>query len=185
MVIRRVRFNVYLLGLLLLTVVGCGTTESRRNKQLTKLGVHLEVTPDPTDFSQVVPIYRAHPTMITVQRNPFLKESDVAAAGVIVDASGGFALSIQFDQHGRQLLEQYTAMNPGKRLAVHAQFGEKMAEQRWLAAPLIQRRISDGVLSFTPDATRAETDEIALGLNNEAVKHGKLEKTKSKSMKTE
>jgi len=54
-----------------------------------------------------------------------------------------------------------------------------------LAAPLIQRRISDGVLSFTPDATRADTDEIALGLNNEAVKHGKLEKTKSKSMKTE
>ena len=41
-----------------------------------------------------------------------------------------------------------------------------MKDYRWLAAPVISHRISDGVLVFTPDATREEAEEIALGLNN-------------------
>jgi hypothetical protein len=41
---------------------------------------------------------------------------------------------------------------------------------RWLAAPVISHRIGDGVLVFTPDATREEAEEIALGLNNVAKK---------------
>ena len=45
-----------------------------------------------------------------------------------------------------------------------------MAEGRWLAAPRINKRIADGVLVFTPDATREEAEQIALGLNNLAQK---------------
>jgi hypothetical protein len=43
-------------------------------------------------------------------------------------------------------------------------------ESRWLAAPVIPRRISNGVLTFTPDASREEADLIAIGLNNVAKK---------------
>ena len=55
-------------------------------------------------------------------------------------------------------------------IAIFSQFGEEMKDYRWLAAPVINRRISDGVLVFTPDATREEAEEIALGLNNVAKK---------------
>jgi preprotein translocase subunit SecD len=79
---------------------------------------------------------------------------------------GGFALRIQFDHAGTALLEQYSASNRGKKIAVFCQFGEKLKDVRWLAAPVISRRISDGIFVFTPDATREEAEEIAVGLNN-------------------
>jgi preprotein translocase subunit SecD len=83
---------------------------------------------------------------------------------------GGFVLRIQFDQSGTVMLEQCTAANRGRKIAIFSQFGEKIKDYRWLAAPVINRKISDGVLAFTPDATREEAEEIALGLNNVAKK---------------
>ena len=71
---------------------------------------------------------------------------------------------------GTALLEQCTTRNRGRRIAIFSQFGEKMKDYRWLAAPVISRRITDGVLVFTPDATREEAEEIAAGLNNVAKK---------------
>ena len=38
--------------------------------------------------------------------------------------------------------------------------------------PRIATRITDGVLAFTPDATRAEAERIVRGLNNAAIKSG-------------
>ena len=40
------------------------------------------------------------------------------------------------------------------------------ASPDWLAAPLIRRPIADGVLTFTPDASREEAEKIVKGLNN-------------------
>jgi 3-methyladenine DNA glycosylase AlkC len=73
---------------------------------------------------------------------------------------GGFIVSIQFERRATLILEQFSATNPNKHIAVAAQWGEKEKETRWLAAPLINRRITDGVLTFTADATREEADEI-------------------------
>jgi hypothetical protein len=70
-------------------------------------------------------------------------------------------------------LEQFTAGNPGKHLVIFGQWGKTVADGRWLAAPLITRRIPDGVLAFTPDASRAEADQLVLGLNPKAKKHKK------------
>jgi hypothetical protein len=68
------------------------------------------------------------------------------------------------------MLEQYSAANPGRHFVIFGQWGDKLVNGRWLAAPLITHRISNGVLAFTPDITRAEADQLVLGLNNAAAK---------------
>jgi preprotein translocase subunit SecD len=174
MIIRAARFNIYLSFLAAgLLVTGCHT--AKHEKQLATLRIHLEVTATPMDFSTEVPVYRKKPVMVTVDKEPFLTEGDVAAAKV-VDIRGGFALQIEFDHSGTMLLEEYTTANPGRHMAVFSLFGKKKEESRWLAAPLIAKRISDGKLIFTPDATREEAERIALGLNNRLEKKRKEDK---------
>jgi preprotein translocase subunit SecD len=186
MVIRSTRFNIYLLCLALLSpAAGCRSPESRREKQLATFRVHVEVNPDGAGLSEAIPIYRAHPTLVNVDRGPILTEGNVAEARVSLDTLNGFALQIQLDPRGTLLLEQYTAMNSGKRFAIYADFGEKLAEHRWLGAPIIARRISNGVLTFTPDATRDEAEEIARGLNNVAIKNGNQAKPKKSKATTQ
>jgi preprotein translocase subunit SecD len=177
MLIRAERFNTYLLLLAVLAMaVGCQTAESKRKKQTAVLRVHLEVFRDGMGSNETVPIGRTSPMLINVQRSPFLTEDNVASAK-IVNTVGGFALQIQFDQRGTILLEQYTASNPRKRMAIYTQFGEKLDRPRWLAAPMIYKRIPNGVLTFTPDADRDEAEQIEIGLNNHARKEQpKLEK---------
>ncbi len=186
MVIRPTRFNIYLLGLVLLaTVTGCRSPEGKRSKQLATIRVHVEVNTDSLGLSEAVPIYRANPTMVNINRSPFLNEANVAEAKVVTDTLGGFALTVRFDSMGMHLLEQATATSPGRRMAIFAEFGEKGLDHRWLAAPRIARRISNGVISFTPDATRDEAEQIAIGLNNVAIKNGNQEKSKKGKSKDE
>ena len=166
MTIRWPRFNLYLrLALAAVLISGCQSPESRRKQQPAKLSVHLEVRPDGTNLNEPVPIYREKPVMVNVERIPLLTELNVSEAKV-VDVDGDFAIRIQFEREGTWLLEQRSVASHGKRFAIHCEFGEHLAKKRWLAAPIISRRIADGVLVFTPDATRAEADEIVLGLSN-------------------
>ena len=116
-----------------------------------------------------VPVFREKPMMVHVDKDPFLTESQVTAARVVDDV-GGFLMEIKFERRGADLLEQYTTVYPGKHMAIFSSFGDKKTEGRWLAAPRIIRRNSTGVLSFTPDATREEAEQIVLGLNNVAKK---------------
>lgn len=170
MIIGRSRFNIYLLSLMALLAAGCQTGKHKSDKKYATLAIHLEASADHLDFSRRVPIYRARPVEVMVDRDAFLGESQVQKARVIED-KGGWALQIIFERRGAWLLEQYTTTNPGKHLAIFCEFGEKNKTQpRWLAAPVIGKRISDGTLTFTPDATREEAEEIALGLNNVAKK---------------
>ena len=99
----------------------------------------------------------------TVATAYILTEANVVAAKVI-DTQGGFAIQIQFDENGTWTLEQYSASNPGKHFVIFGQWGKKIADGRWLAAPLITRRIANGALVFTPDASREEADKLVLGL---------------------
>ena len=52
----------------------------------------------------------------------------------------------------------------GRRLVIYCNF----EDSRWLAAPVIREPIKDGLLTFTPDATREECERIVEGLNNVA-----------------
>lgn len=176
MKIARRRFNIYLLAACAtLGAIGCRSTGDKRDKQISTLNLHLEVNPDRTELSGPVPIYREKPVMVNVEKAPFLTEANIADAQVIGGADS-FVLRVQFDKRGTWLLEQYSAVNPRKRLATFSRWGKKLNEGRWLAAPIIPRRISDGALTFTPDATREEAEEIARGLRNLAAKVRKKSK---------
>ena len=161
--IRPNRFNIYLLVALLATLGGAGCESLGKKKEASTLHLHLEVTRDGTDKNAPVPINRTDPIYINVEKQPFLDEGRVAKAAVI-DVMGGFAIFIQFDRQGTWLLEQYSTANKGRHVAIMSEFGEA----RWLAAPVMNKRISDGTLVFTPDATRAEAERIVHGLNNVA-----------------
>lgn len=162
--IRPSRFNTYLLLALCLSLTGgCQTAESKRKNELTTLRLHLEVNADGTQHNEPVPIYRAKPILVNVEKKPFVDEGNMAKAEVI-DVLGGFAIQIQFDRQGTWLLEQYSTANKDRHIAIFSQFGET----RWLAAPVISQRIANGLFTFTPDATREEAERIVLGLNNVA-----------------
>lgn len=141
---------------------GCKTTEEKKaDKEQTLIYFHIEAMRDNPRRSIRVPIYRANPQIISINEAPFLDNGSILEAAV-VDVEGGFAIRIAFDQHGQMVLENVTANHPGRRIAVNAAF----PEVRWLAAPPIKRRLSDGSFIFTPDATREEAERIVRGINN-------------------
>lgn len=163
MKIRDVPFNIYLSVGLAALVVACHTPEERqRAKEAASLRLFLETH---GDASSGVPIYRQNPIRIPVEREPFLTEVDLVAASVI-ELPGGFGIRAQFDGHGALVLEGVTVAHKGRHIAIQSDFGET----RWLAAPLITRRISNGELVFTPDATLAESERIVRGLSNVVAK---------------
>jgi hypothetical protein len=177
MVIRRLRFNIYLLLCgVLIALTGCQTAESKRKQQLATLRIHLESNVEMAGLTEVVSVSRAAPMAVSLIKTPFLNESMLASASLIED-HGGFSLKLEFNNFGRTILEQYSGTYQGQRFAIRSQFGvEPDAVDRWLAAPRIPRRIKDGVLIFTPDATRAEAEQIVVGLNNHAEKSGEKPK---------
>ena len=165
-------FNLYLaLAVALTLACGCRTA-SKKDKQISALRVHIEAVADPTGRIVPISVVRASPVLVNIAINPILTEANVVAARVI-QSPGGFAVEIKFDETGGWILEQYSASNPGKHFAIYGQWGEKLKEGRWLAAPLIQHRIGDGLLAFTPDADREEMDQFVLGFNNLAKKNKK------------
>ncbi len=172
MFIRLMRFNIYLLGLLLLLALtgGCKTKtpeERKQEKMQSCIRIYREVYADPAGNYDTVTVFRSNPMHFTVSKIPEITEAEVEAARIVED-HGTFAIQVKFKQRGTWLLEQTSAMTKGHHLVILCTFGEKLAKSRWMAAPYITTRISDGVLTFTPDADRAEADEIVLGLNNVA-----------------
>ncbi len=163
------RFNLYLLLLVSggLLAAGCATGK-KSDKQTAALRVHLQST-ESISASQTVTVLRSQPMLVPIVMDPILTESHVASASLL-ETPGGFAVEIQFNQTGTWMLEQYTGANPGKHLAIFGQWSDKLVDGRWLAAPVISHRIANGLLSFTPDASREEAGQFVKGLNNVAKK---------------
>ncbi len=150
----------------------CGCQTHKQKEPVAALRVHIQVNPDSLGTSQTVSVLRSDPVLVTIAHDPILTEADIVAARVM-DTPGGFAIEIQFDENGAWLLEQYSAANPGGHFAIFGQWGEKLINGRWLAAPLITKRIGNGVLAFTPDASREEAGQLVLGLNRAAAQNHK------------
>jgi len=139
---------------------GC---QSIKKKEASTFRVHLEVVHDGTEKNAPIPVYRQNPIYVNVENAPFLTEVHISKASV-VDAIGSFQIMIQFDRRGTWLLEQYSTAHRGRRIAIFSHFGPA----RWLAAPVMNKPITDGLLVFTPDATREESERVVVGLNNVA-----------------
>lgn len=161
------RFNLFLASVLALALLGGCQTTGHKDKDVSELRVHMETGAVGLGVSQTVSVLRADPLLVRIANTPILNEADVVAAQVIA-TPGGFALQIHFDENGRWILEQYSAANPGRHFVIFGQWGQNTNDSRWLAAPLITHRIANGVLSFTPDMSRAAADRFVLGLNNVA-----------------
>jgi hypothetical protein len=151
-------FNTYLL-LLAALMSGCQT--NKKDKELSTFRIHVETNPDGSAQNGPVTIGRSDPFVVNVENAPFITEAHVES-GSVIDGLGGFQIMVQLNRQGTWLLEQYSLASREKRAAIFSNFGQA----RWLAAPKLSRRISDGVLVFTPDATREEAERIVRGINN-------------------
>jgi hypothetical protein len=158
------RFNLYL-ALVAAFALCCGCQTDKKKEKLAAVRIHLQANPSEAGTTDTVSVLRSAPVTVSIGHDPVLTEANVMAAKVI-NTPGGFAVQIKFDDSGTLMLEQYSAANPGRHFVIFGQWGDKLSNSRWLAAPLITRRISTGELSFTPDISRDEADQFVLGLNN-------------------
>ena len=163
MKIRLTCFNTYLwLTLLALLATSCETTRSKKKPEAS-LRFHLETNIEGTERTEAIAVGRSSPFAMGIETKAFLSEFNIERATVVL-APGGFALSVQFDREGTWILEQYSTAHKGKRAAIAAEFGEL----RWIAAPILRDRITNGLFVFTPDTTREEAEKIASGVNRVA-----------------
>jgi hypothetical protein len=153
------------LALLLGTAAGAAVRD-KKPRDPDILRFYLESPRDTTERATAAMIGRSSPVPVTIEKLPVLTESHLKQIELVDDA-GGFSLRVTFNRLGRRLLENYSATRVGRRLVVQTEF----EEARWLAAPVISRRLADGVLQFTPDATREEVERLVRGLSKVAKKN--------------
>lgn len=175
---RRIGFNIYLL-LLAGLLAGCQSsgskpaTESGKKKPSRKEGstlrFHYVINPDGTERCLPITVYRSNPMTFHIDRTPFLWEASVTRASVVTNL-GSYGLRIEFDRQGAITLDTFSTLYKSQHIAIYSDFGQS----RWLAAPIITHRITNGVFEFTPDASREEAERIARGLNNLAKKNKPL-----------
>lgn len=159
----RNRFNIYLLaGMWLLTGCQSGVVGG---KNPSTLRFHHVINPDGTPRCLAIKFLRASPMELHIDRSPFLHEGYVKKAAVL-DHLGTYEIQVEFDHQGTMLLDSVSVANRGQRIAIYSDFGDS----RWLAAPVLNRRITNGVFQFTPDASREEAQRVVDGLNRVAAK---------------
>jgi len=176
MMIKNARFNLFLcLAFAMLFAVACHSAAEKKKKKESKetayVELHLEVNRDGSPDNHEVTINTNSPYTINVDKMPFVDSGDLDEA-VIVDDLGGFMIRLKFNWRGTQLLDGASSANHNRRVAVFARW----PEERWLASPMIHKRIADGVFTFTPDCSREEAVRIVRGLNNVAKKAKKEDK---------
>ena len=157
-------FNIIFTLFLGTLLGGCAST-TKKDVQYGLIQFHLEARPDGSPRTSNVPIFRASPICISIETDPILDVGYVSEAS-ITEHLGSYEIAIQFDETGTRRLETITTVNRGRRLAIFARFmNDEIEHARWLGAPVIDQTIKDGRLSFTPDATREETQQLIDGLN--------------------
>jgi hypothetical protein len=163
------RFNLYLLLAALALAAGCALFH-RQGKGEAALRIHIESGESLSGGTKTISVLRAAPVMVTILTEAILTEADIAAAALITTADG-YAVQVKLDDSGSLTLEQFSATNPGKHLVIFGQWGDKLENGRWLAAPSINRLVTNGTLTFTPDASREEAEQLVKGLNLTAKKN--------------
>ena len=164
------RFNTILQLIAVLALVAGCATGKKEDKQLAALRLHVESDGNAPDTSKEISVLRSQPMLVTIANEPVLTEANIIAAKLL-ETPGGFAVEVKFDETGGLILEQYSSAYQAKHFVIFAQWGEKLKEGRWLAVPLISRRINNATLVFSPDASREEASQLVNGLNRVAKKN--------------
>jgi hypothetical protein len=166
---RLLSFNTYLLLGAIFWMVGCKSAEQRKRDQLTTtFWLHLEAAASQRDTNRVLAVSIAGVDFLA-DKAPFLTEQDVDSAAVVETTDGGFAIRVRYNDHGKLVLDMVTSSNRGRHMVIYANYGiKKQTKTVWLAAPLIVRRVDDGVIVFTPSVARPEAEEIIKGLQHAA-----------------
>jgi len=162
-------FNFYLLAGTLLLLAGCASTKDPNDKLTTLLRVHLEILPHQVIAKQTIAVPRSNPVKVEIESLYLLTEENVVKARVVKHLDT-YSLEIEFDHWAIPLLEHNSSSYQGRRLAIQAQWGPEQEYTRWLGAPRMTKRIADGIVTFTPDASLEECYQIVAGLNNNARK---------------
>lgn len=166
----RRRFNLYLLSATLLALVpGCALF-NHKDKPVGIVRIHIESESSQQGATKTISVLRSEPVTLNIAMDPILTEADVTSARLLDSPGGGFVIELKFEETAGWRLEQYSAINPGKHLAIFGQWSDKVADGRWLAAPIITHRIAGGSLSFTPDCSHEEAEKLVNGLNEAAKK---------------
>jgi hypothetical protein len=158
---RLASINIYLCLLAFLFIWGCGTTGFGGKKEATQLRVHVERPRDASGRSVEAIFHRENPVVLVVDKQWILNEGDVTKAEV-VESHGAYDIKLELTRHGKLVLDITSTANRGKRLAMFSSFGDS----RWIGVMPLEGAITNGVITFTPDSTRAEADRIVRGLNN-------------------
>ena len=165
----RLRFNLFLWLAALPLFGGCAFM-GHKDEAVSAIRIHMAVALDTSSGGknspeQTVSVLRAEPVQLTVDKQPILTEENLVAVKM-VNTPEAPAIELRFDENGTWILEQYSAANPGGHFVIFGQWGKDLKNSRWLAAPLISRRINNGMLSFTPDMSQDEATNFVEGLKN-------------------
>jgi preprotein translocase subunit SecD len=148
-------------------------TSKKSKKEKPKLNkslrVYVETKHDIEERSLPAVVGRSSPMKFMVEKLPILNEVHVESAALL-DQPGSFQVQVKFNSLGARILESYTAAAAGRHLLIMTEINK---EGRWIAAPLIRRRLGNGILVFTPDASREDMDLLVRGLNQMVEKNRK------------
>lgn len=169
------RFNIILLVLCCLALVGCKTTKSEEKKAEAKkvadakkkykkerVMLQFYLAGMPVSGGRNISL-RDGAIHLSVEAQPFLDFRNIVDAQLVEDQLG-YAIQVQFDNRGAFALDTVTTAHRGRNIAVSATRPEE--QPKWIAAPIIHRGNSSGYLTFTPDMSREEAERIVHGIRN-------------------
>ncbi|PAW81815.1 MAG: hypothetical protein B9S33_15975 [Pedosphaera sp. Tous-C6FEB] len=160
------RINTYFTALAAALFIGCVSTGTGKGGvELSTIRIHLETNPDNLGMSRRIEV-GPEPKQTFSVAGPALGEMHLLGAQLWEGNAGEYAVHLQFDRQGAQMLEIYSMSYRGKRLAIFSQF----PHPRWVGTFRMDRRIGDGTLLFRPDATRDEAQRLVSGLNKAVAK---------------
>lgn len=172
-------FNIYFLAALLAFAAGCSSSGGLfHHPQLATIRLYLQTGPEASGAGKVLVTREKIP--MTIEREPFLDESDLSKAQLIDEPDGTYSIELTFDDHGAMVLDMQTVSEKGRCIVIYSHFpppGTREGEapkpgaggkktSGWISAVRINGRLSNGSLVFTPDVSRDDAQRIVTGLNN-------------------
>ncbi len=137
--------------------------KAKKPKPLERLRIHLESRHDLAERSLLAQLGTDESLKFSIERLPILNEVHVETAVLIDEPGGSYQMQVRFNSIGSKLLEGYSASAAGRHLLIMTDVD---GEARWIGAPLIRRRIADGVISFAPTVSRDIIERLVFGLND-------------------